>query len=453
MVNDLPAAVQTFCEAEGLFQPGQTVACAVSGGADSMALLWCLRDLAWNLDLNVTAAHFNHHLRGAESDRDEAFVRDFCAEHGIELAVGHGDVAAHAKLTGQGIEEAARNLRYTFLQSLDADLIATAHHADDNAETILMNLLRGTGLRGLCGIRPKRGRVVRPLLAVTRNDIVNYLRLEGVDWVEDSTNAEDSSVRNVLRHHVMPRLNKLSPWFTGKLPDQTAILRAEDAWLDEQAAGVLAAACLPEGGLRCSTLAAAPKALQGRVLRLWLRDDLPQGLGLSHIRELLELLDGEPYAASADLPRGLRVIRQYDELTLRRAPLPAAFRPAVLTPAESMANLPDLGLKITCTRVEKYEKIPNSPFHFAIRCDMIQQDGIVIRPRRTGDSIATPGGHHTTLKKLFIDRHIPRDQRDRMAVLVSGEQVLGVAGIGANPDVLPEAGSPALIILIEKEEK
>ena len=158
MLNSL----RTFNRKMGLIKKGDNIVCAVSGGADSMALLWSLYLLKEEWDLDLSAAHFNHHLRGAESDRDEQFVREFCDGYGIPLHVGSADVKPGKK----GLEAAAREARYAFLRSLPGK-IATAHTADDNAETVLMHLVRGTGLKGLGGIMPKNGNVIRPLLGTT----------------------------------------------------------------------------------------------------------------------------------------------------------------------------------------------------------------------------------------------------------------------------------------------
>ena len=200
----MKAEVARFCREEGLFSAGDRVVCALSGGADSMAMLWCLHSLQAGLGITVSAAHFNHRLRGAEADRDEAFVRAFCAGRGIALTVGSADVAQYAKDHGQSLEEAARECRYAFLRALPCDKLATAHTADDNAETVLLHLLRGSGLRGLCGIPPRRGSIVRPLLSVTREQVTAFLRAENIAWVEDSTNAEEFCTRNRLRRRVLP---------------------------------------------------------------------------------------------------------------------------------------------------------------------------------------------------------------------------------------------------------
>ena len=167
--------------------PGSALVCAVSGGADSVALLHCLWTLSEEAGFSLSAAHFNHCLRGEESDGDEAFVRYLCKQWGVPLAVGRGDAAKRARETGESLEEAARALRHGFL-SAQPGLIATAHNADDQVETVLINLLRGTGLRGLCGMAPQSGRIVRPLLTVTRAEILVYLQENGLSWREDSSN-------------------------------------------------------------------------------------------------------------------------------------------------------------------------------------------------------------------------------------------------------------------------
>ena len=171
------------------------ILCAVSGGADSMYLLARLMELGYT----VAAAHYNHGLRGGEADRDETFVRGFCAARGVVFVSEKGGAAAFAAEQGMSVETAARTLRYDFLErtadALGAAVIATAHTADDNAETLLLHLARGTGLKGLGGIPPVRGRVVRPMLHVTRAEIEEYLRAHGIDYVTDSTNASDEYAR------------------------------------------------------------------------------------------------------------------------------------------------------------------------------------------------------------------------------------------------------------------
>ena len=184
---------------------------ALSGGADSVALLRILRDL----DYQIEAAHCNFHLRGAESDRDEAFVRQLCDSLGIKLHLIHFDTETYASVHQVSIEMAARDLRYGYFHSLCKDIgaetVCVAHHRDDAVETFLMNLLRGSGIHGLTGIRPKNGQIVRPLLCVGRQDILDYLHSIGQDYVTDSTNLESIVLRNKLRLQVLPLLKQLNP--------------------------------------------------------------------------------------------------------------------------------------------------------------------------------------------------------------------------------------------------
>lgn len=184
---------------------------ALSGGADSVALLVLLCHMGYN----VEAVHCNFHLRGGESDRDERFVTDLCARLGIVLHKAHFDTLEYAALHKQGIELAARNLRYSYFEQLrcdiDADGICVAHHRDDLVETVLMNIVRGTGIHGMVGIRPRNGYILRPLLCVGRSDIERFLAEHNQEYVTDSTNLEDDATRNVFRHHVVPLLREINP--------------------------------------------------------------------------------------------------------------------------------------------------------------------------------------------------------------------------------------------------
>lgn len=214
MLNKL----ERFLRLYSMVNPGDTVICAVSGGADSMALLWAMYLLKNKLGIDLQAAHFNHGLRGEESRRDELFVRAFCDGYGIRLHLGSGKVIAGKK----GLEAAARDARYAFLRSLPGK-IATAHTADDNAETVLMHLVRGTGLKGLGAIAPISGKVIRPFLNITRGEVEAFLSEYHVEHITDSSNDTDVFLRNRLRHHVIPLLST-RPYLPNRSSRKSALL-------------------------------------------------------------------------------------------------------------------------------------------------------------------------------------------------------------------------------------
>ena len=190
---------------------GKKYLLGLSGGADSVCLFHLLRLNGYDF----SAAHINHNIRGEEAERDEDFCRELCRNHSIEFFLANLDVPAMAKRAGESLEEAARNARYTFFEQImrenSIDILLTAHNADDNAETLLMHLVRGTGLKGLGGIAPRRDKLIRPMLSITRSDVEAFLEEYAVPHIEDSSNGTDEFLRNRIRHHVMPLLKQENP--------------------------------------------------------------------------------------------------------------------------------------------------------------------------------------------------------------------------------------------------
>ena len=385
--------IRSFCREYGLIHPGDTVTCAVSGGADSMALLWALYLLKEEWNLNLSAAHFNHRLRGEESDRDEAFVRDFCDGYGIPLSVGRGHVEAGKK----GLEAAARDARYAFFSTLPGK-IATAHTADDNAETVLMHLVRGTGLKGLGGIAPSRGNVVRPMLRVTRGDVESFLAEYAVAHIEDSSNGTDDFLRNRLRHHVMPLLKAENPRLAENLSATALRLRQDEAVLSHFAAAA------PRDIAFLRTLFPAAR---NRVLRQILNESGVREPEAVHIQLLEALVFSDNPSARADFPGGITIGRNYNMLEVVPAAEPVKLN-FICTPAEEIINTADVFTVIPVGR-------------------------IYVRPRQSGDTIRLSGGTKT-VKKLFIDRKIPAARRSAVPILCDDAGILGIPGIGVNLD-------------------
>lgn len=396
-----------------MLMPGDTVTCAVSGGADSMALLFAMYLLKDKLEISVRAAHFNHCLRGSESDRDEAFVRAFCDRYDIPLTVGSGEVVAGKK----GLEAAARDARYAFLRTLPGK-IATAHTADDNAETVLMRMVRGTGLKGLGAIAPVRGRVIRPMLLVTRQQVMAFLKEYHISYVEDSSNAEDLFLRNRLRHQVMPLLKQENPRLAENLSAMALRLRE-----DEQA---LCGAYDFSDGIAAEELRQLPKARRSRVIGAFLESCGVKELEAAHITLAEELVFSTNPSARADFPGGVTVCRRYDRLVCAE-PL-APIKPVSLS-CPGQTELPELGLRVICTPAEE---AVNASDTFTV----VPADTVVLRCRESGDAMRLPGGTKS-LKKIFIDRKIPAQDRLRIPVVADEKGVLGVYGIGVNLDRVP----------------
>ena len=433
--------VLAFCREQDLLPPGSAVTCAVSGGADSMALLRCLLDLREPLGLRLSAVHFNHRLRGAESDGDEDFVRDYCRRWDVPLTVGSGDAAQAARETGRTLEEAARALRYACFTA-QPGLVATAHTADDNAETVLMNLVRGTGLRGLAGIPVRRDRIIRPLLCVTREEVLDYLRATGTPWREDTSNAGNDYRRNRIRHGVIPALRAENPALSRTILGECLRLRAEDEFLDALAAEA-AEGARRDGGWDCAALRALPEPLLRRVL---LR--LCGAADSLHTDALLRLLRSEAPTGRIGLPGGHSAVKRYGLLQICVAPLPPLREHRLPVPGE--AALPELRLRAVCFLAENSEDFSGFSDTILLNYDMIGPE-ITVRARKTGDRLWLPGGHRS-LKRLMIDRKVPAESRDRIPVLTNGPDVLAVSGLGVSRPWLPVPGRPVLAVRFLPDE-
>lgn len=441
--------VLRWCRENAMLSPGQTVVCAVSGGADSVAMLHILRSLREALGVTVSAAHFNHRLRGAESDRDEAFVRKLCDDWGVPLAIASGDAAARARETGESLEEAARNLRYAFFASL-GQTVATAHTADDNLETMLLNFLRGTGLTGLGGIPPKRDFLVRPILCCTRQEVLAYLDEHHLPHVEDSTNAADDCVRNRLRHNILPLLKAENPALAETALRTAQLLRRDDAFLDCLAETALQTAGTEPLAWRCAPLAAETDTVRTRAVQVMLQTIHIPKLSHTHIDAVDRLLFTDDPSARVSLPGGWEARREYALLRLTRTDCALTFAPVPLFPGKTV-RIPELGLKIRCEFTKNFAKNHPGTFTFACRCDMIRAtNGLVVRPRLPGDAICLPGGTKT-LKKWFIDRKVPAARRGLVPVFADDSGVLAVYGLGQNLDRRAAEGEPAILFDIEKE--
>ena len=414
MLNKLTAFIRRYDQ----IVPGDHIVCAVSGGADSVALLFGLYLLREKLQFTLSAAHFNHQLRGQESDRDETFVRTLCDRYDIPLFVGTAPVKPGKK----GLEAAARDARYAFFNTLPGK-IATAHTADDNAETVLLHLVRGTGLKGLGGIAPVTEKLIRPMLLTTRQEVLDFLQEYCLHHITDSSNETDAFLRNRLRHHVMPLLTAENPRMAENLSAMALELRQDAAFLQTQAAA--------NATLEVDALRQMAPALRSRVLEAFLKESGVREPERGHIALVESLVFSDKPSARAHFPGHITVERCYDRLRLQP---PGELEPVQLAcPGET--QLPQLGLKITCRPAETVINTENT---FTLQV----QGPVWLRSRRSGDEIRLPGGTKS-LKKLYIDRKIPVSQRPLVPVLADDAGVLAVYGVGPNRDRI-SADEPAM---------
>ena len=412
---------------EAMLPSGGRVLVGLSGGADSVALVRALCALGYE----VHAFHLNHCLRGAESDRDEAFVRALCDRLGLALTVRRADVGQAARETGESVETAARRLRYAaFDRAADkvgAARIATAHTADDNLETMLFHLIRGTGTRGLAGIPPVRGRIVRPLLDVTREEVEAYLAELGQDYVTDSSNLCAGYTRNRIRQTVVPALRALNPSAAQAAGRAARLARQDDAALEDMAARALA-----EGGAdgnACPLHALeAPPAVRMRMLRLLLtRAGVPMGrVTARHYDQLSRLLDGTADGRCV-LPDGFTAYREGSVLRiLRESP-----RPPVPVFDGFSARLWDTSTKLTVNRRKQGEVFNNTFNTFFADCGTIHFGTLGVRTPAPGDRLCLPGARGArSLKRLMTDLRIPISARARLAVLYDRNGVIAVQSVG-----------------------
>ena len=414
---------------------GAVVYCACSGGADSAALLCVLRELSESGGFTLRAAHYNHQLRGAASDADEALVRDLCGRLGIPLTVERGDVRARAESSDDSLEEAARRMRYAFFDRLPG-YVATAHTADDNLETLLINLIRGTSLAGLAGIPPVRDRILRPMLSVTHAEALAFLESRGIPHATDESNASRSFLRNRIRMDLVPLLQRENPRILEQTLAMTGRLREDEAWLSRCAEQALSDARRPEG-YDCRSLRDLPSPLLSRAA-ICLLSDLPDR-SAAHVDALCALIRSESPSARIDLPGGRTARRVYDLLCMDAS--------------DMVSLIPVTPLRIPgTTELERFlvtVELSETPSRGEIVLPV--SDTLYVRSRMSGDRILLPAGHRS-LHRLMIDRKIPAAVRDSIPVLCTRDGPIALLGVpGAAPPA--PADGPCLIITCKEKRQ
>lgn len=415
--------VEAYIRQNGMLTPGDCVVAGVSGGADSVCLLWVLKEMRVQWNLTIVAVHVHHGIRGHQADEDEAYVQKLCEMWNIECRCIHVDVPLLARQENMTVEEAGRKARYDAFAAAAAECgavrIAVAHHMDDNVETILMNLFRGSGLKGISGIEPVRDNVIRPLLCVRRNRIEEFLREQNITWRTDATNLEAEYTRNKIRLTILPAIYEAFP-SAGEHILQTAGLAAEaDKFMAE-----LSCKFIDQYGAPCyngicmdrKAFLQQDAALQKMIVRqalVQVHAGLKDVTG-RHIEEAC-LLARKPVGKSVSLPGGWQVRNGYDTLSICQQG------------EEENRSKGNWRMETSIFPYKKNEKFPENQYTKWFDYDTIT-DTIVLRTRKTGDRIQVHPDGTKKLKDYMIDARIPREQRDQIPVVASGNQILWVAG-------------------------
>ena len=414
----------------------ESLLCCLSGGADSTALLLCLHELGYS----VEACHINHCLRGEESDRDQRFCEELCERLGIKLTVRRLDVKGYCAEKGVSIEEGARTLRYGVFEELGCDKIATAHTLNDCIETAVFNLARGTGLTGLASIPPVRGKIIRPLIEVSRAEIEDYLRSRGQEWVTDSTNLTDEHTRNRIRHYIFPELTRINPSLEKTMRGTLENLR-EDSGLIKRLAEEFYGSAARDGGLDCEALLGAERALTGRAVRRLVTESGIECSRETALRILTLCADGKGkltlgHGRYAEVKKGLL------RITRDRLPCPAAELRAVIG-EENLFLGKRVSLKISDNSGE-VANIHENLTKNAADYGKIKGD-IVIRNRRAGDRIKLRGRGFTSEVKKLLQSRFSTDERGRAVILADSEGVIFVEGFGFAERVAADGTSKTLL--------
>ncbi len=425
----MKAQIAAFIAENELIPKGAAVVAGVSGGADSVALLRILTLLASKMEFSVFAAHLNHGIRGDAADADEAFVVSLCEAYGVPLFRARADVPRFARANGHTLEEEARIVRYAFLERarkhFGASRIAVAHHKDDQAESVLLHLMRGSGLAGLTGMQPQRGALIRPMLCVRRAEIEAFLEQEGIPYCTDATNLEPDGTRNRTRLEIIPYVEKhINPAFTQTLCATAELLRRDEDYLSNQARAALDVAAQGDGYDR-HALAALPWPIQTRAIRMALANaGAAVDVERAHVEKVMALLEART-GASLDLP-GARARVSYGLVHFEKPgeSAPEPFELPLAIPGDT--RTPE---GTFCAAYSDTIAYTTDKFTACFDAGKLPAE-LIVRRRRAGDRffpLGAPGSRK--LKEYFIDRKVPREARERPLV-ASGSDVLFLPGFG-----------------------
>ena len=459
MRKNIIEQTEMYIRKHGMIEKGDVVIAGVSGGADSVCLLFILCRLQKKMGFEVKACHVNHGIRGEAADADEAYVRKLCGQLGVACRFFHENVELIARKRKQSSEEAGRAVRREAFDIMCREdggtKIATAHHRDDNAETMLLNIARGTGLKGLCGIRPVQGRLIRPLLYLDRDQIENFLMDQGIAWCTDATNEEDVYTRNRIRHNILPALkSQVNEGVVRHLDELSAQARevweylekgTEAAWKhcvkvqDRESAEEVSEhrnrykKLLIEGACFGEEMPAVQKLLIKECLSAVRGSE--KDIGSAHLHAVMDLF-GRQCGRRVNLPGNVIAERTYQGVVISREPAPghaAGQAEEISLNIPGVTELPDGIHKVICRFVDiseagKAKEIPQKSYTKWIDYDIIKCN-LSVRTRRSGDYLVVDDkGSRQKLKSWFINEKIPKKERDEMLLVSDGQHIVWVPG-------------------------
>jgi tRNA(Ile)-lysidine synthase len=435
----LVADVRACIEAHAMLPPGAKVIVAVSGGADSMALLSALFRLRLVYNMTLIVAHVNHQLRGEEAEQDALFVEQQAAHLGLPFHQACVDVKALQQSAGMSVQQAARQLRYRFLlalhQTLNATRIALGHTADDQAETLLMRFVRGSGPAGFAGIPPVRLPFIRPLITVSRPAIYSYLQSEHNAWVEDSSNAHMVYLRNCVRHDLLPKLQQYNPQVVRRLNELADMLRADSQVLEQQvdewALQTLAWQTRYRVEISGRFFSLAPVAIQRRLLRRVIEALAvsPEAVSFRHIEHLRQFVVSGNQEQRCSLPGEIGAERRAETILLWRMSRARSMPDTLVLPVPGKVDIVPLNIRLTADIVPK----PCHLRQMSPQRALLDLDRIIcplqVRFRQAGDRfypLGAPGSKK--LQDFFVDTRISRGERPYVPLVVSAHEIVWVVG-------------------------
>lgn len=437
---DLIQKIRETISRYSMLSHGDNVLIGLSGGPDSVCLAVLLVNLRNDFNLSLNAVYIDHGLRPEEVEKEIEFCKSFCAERDIVFYMKRVDVRNYANDRRLNVQESARELRYIIYDEVsdmtNASKIALGHNADDQAETVLMRLLRGSGRRGLSGIPPVRGRIIRPLIEIERSEIEIFLTKEvSQPYIVDSSNLKEDYERNWVRHALLGEMKKRNPAAVRDICRTADILKEEDDYLEIVVTKTLMRLISRKSENSIQLFLAPLETMERPLLRRVLRRSISEtkglrGIGLDHIEDMIRLIREGKAGDRINLPKGIRVIKEYSLIKISTA-CPAKIAMHELQPPDEVV-MEEAEIIIAASFEEKDEE--QSDGRTSVRLDAgAMQFPLRIRAREAGDFFYPLGfGKKKKLQDFFVDEKVPRDERDRIPIVLSGNDIVWVAGYRAD---------------------